>query len=87
MASGTIILAHDSGGPKLDIVKDFKDQKTGFCARCVTTYSEAISEILNLSPDERMSIRANARESVVRFSDSEFEASFLSATESLLSNM
>ena len=83
MAGGTVMLAHNSGGPKLDIVKDYKGRKTGFLAEDVDSYSLKMTEILDLSPDERFAIKSNARESVNRFSEEEFEAGFLSATESL----
>ena len=83
MAGGTVILAHNSGGPKLDIVKDYHGKKTGFLADDVESYSEKMKEIFDLSPEERLVIKTNARESVARFSEEEFEAGFLSVTEGL----
>ncbi|CAH2224968.1 GDP-Man:Man(3) c(2)-PP-Dol alpha-1,2-mannosyltransferase [Pelobates cultripes] len=83
MAAGTIILAHNSGGPKMDIVKPFEGQKTGFLADSEDSYASVMDQILSLSPEERLTIRQNARRSVTRFSDSEFETNFLSAAEHL----
>ncbi|MEE6472319.1 hypothetical protein FKM82_009575 [Ascaphus truei] len=83
MAAGTIILAHNSGGPKLDIVVPYDGRKTGFLADSEDSYALAMDHILCLSPEERLLIRQNARQSVTKFSDKEFEANFLSATEQL----
>ncbi|XP_066562496.1 GDP-Man:Man(3)GlcNAc(2)-PP-Dol alpha-1,2-mannosyltransferase [Amia ocellicauda] len=84
MAAGTVILAHKSGGPKLDIVVPHEGGVTGFLADDVDSYAEALEKILALSPEARREIRHNARLSVARFSDQEFEACFLSATEPLM---
>ncbi|XP_053312297.1 GDP-Man:Man(3)GlcNAc(2)-PP-Dol alpha-1,2-mannosyltransferase [Spea bombifrons] len=83
MAAGTIILAHNSGGPKMDIVIPYEGQKTGFLADSEDGYASAMDHILSLSPEERLAIRQNARLSVSRFSDHEFEGNFLSAAEHL----
>ena len=83
MAAGTIILAHDSGGPKLDIVVQFNNQRTGFLAKDLNSYSAALRTIFNLSDNDRTLIRNNARESVKRFSDLNFEEKFLQATQVL----
>ncbi|XP_039601162.1 GDP-Man:Man(3)GlcNAc(2)-PP-Dol alpha-1,2-mannosyltransferase isoform X2 [Polypterus senegalus] len=84
MAAGTITLAHDSGGPKMDIVVPYNGEKTGFLADDEDSYAEAMKVIVSLSPEERQEIRRRARQSVSRFSDQEFEGSFLSASESLM---
>ncbi|XP_067111210.1 GDP-Man:Man(3)GlcNAc(2)-PP-Dol alpha-1,2-mannosyltransferase-like [Osmerus mordax] len=84
MAAGTVILAHKSGGPKLDIVVPFEDGQTGFLADSEESYAAAMETILALSPAARLEIRQNARRSVERFSDQEFEACFLSAVEPLV---
>ncbi|XP_060237431.1 GDP-Man:Man(3)GlcNAc(2)-PP-Dol alpha-1,2-mannosyltransferase isoform X2 [Meriones unguiculatus] len=84
MAAGTIILAHDSGGPKLDIVIPHEGQITGFLAESEEGYAETMAHILSLSAEKRLQIRRNARASVSRFSDQEFEVAFLSSMEMLL---
>ncbi|KAG7463609.1 hypothetical protein MATL_G00178410 [Megalops atlanticus] len=87
MAAGTIILAHKSGGPKLDIVVPHEGGQTGFLADDEDSYAEAMERILSMTPAARLEIRRNARASVARFSDQEFEASFLAAMEPLMATL
>ncbi|KAM8749127.1 GDP-Man:Man(3)GlcNAc(2)-PP-Dol alpha-1,2-mannosyltransferase-like [Acanthopagrus schlegelii] len=87
MAAGTIVLAHKSGGPKLDIVVPYEGGQTGFLADSEDSYAAAMETILTLSPSARLEIRRNARRSVERFSDQEFEFCFLAATESLMTRL
>ncbi|KAM7380008.1 hypothetical protein PAMP_003337 [Pampus punctatissimus] len=87
MAAGTIVLAHKSGGPKLDIVVPYEGGQTGFLADSEDSYAAAMETILTLSPVDRLEIRRNARRSVERFSDQEFEACFLAAVESVMSKL
>lgn len=84
MAAGKVVLAHKSGGPKLDIVVPFDEGQTGFLADDEDGYADAVNRILDLPPDARLRIRRNARRSVARFSDREFEAGFLAAVEPLM---
>uniref|UniRef100_A0A8C2V200 GDP-Man:Man(3)GlcNAc(2)-PP-Dol alpha-1,2-mannosyltransferase n=2 Tax=Chinchilla lanigera TaxID=34839 RepID=A0A8C2V200_CHILA len=84
MAAGTVILAHNSGGPKLDIVVPHEGEMTGFLAESEEDYAETMAHILSLSAEKRLQIRKSARASVSRFSDQEFEVSFLSSMEKLL---
>ncbi|XP_071951298.1 GDP-Man:Man(3)GlcNAc(2)-PP-Dol alpha-1,2-mannosyltransferase-like [Antedon mediterranea] len=83
MAAGTIILAHNSGGPKKDIVVRYNGQPTGFLATDVDEYADAMATILLMKKADRLKIRENARESVKRFSEEVFEREFLIATELL----
>ncbi|EHB13090.1 Asparagine-linked glycosylation protein 11-like protein [Heterocephalus glaber] len=83
MAAGMVILAHNSGGPKLDIVVPHEGEITGFLAESEEDYAETMAYILSLSAEKRLEIRKNARASVRRFSDQEFEVSFLSSVEKL----
>ncbi|XP_028292786.1 GDP-Man:Man(3)GlcNAc(2)-PP-Dol alpha-1,2-mannosyltransferase [Gouania willdenowi] len=87
MAAGTIVLAHKSGGPKMDIVVSHEGRQTGFLADSEDGYAIAMETILALSPAARLEMRRNARDSVERFSDQEFEACFLAAMESLMSTL
>uniref|UniRef100_UPI003AB01C99 GDP-Man:Man(3)GlcNAc(2)-PP-Dol alpha-1,2-mannosyltransferase-like isoform X2 n=1 Tax=Centroberyx gerrardi TaxID=166262 RepID=UPI003AB01C99 len=87
MAAGTIILAHKSGGPKLDIVVPYEGGQTGFLADSEDGYAAAMETILDLSPAARLEIRRNARRSVTRFSDQEFDACFLAAMEPLMGTL
>lgn len=83
MAAGTVILAHNSGGPKLDIVIPYEGHITGFLAENEDSYAETMAYILSLSPGKRLEIRENARRSVHRFSDQHFEETFLLSVEPL----
>lgn len=85
MAAGTVILAHNSGGPKLDIVILYNDKSTGYLADSVQTYADAMQTIFSLSDAERREIQENARESVERFSEEKFEHGFLESVEPILS--
>ncbi|KAI3356300.1 hypothetical protein L3Q82_017196 [Scortum barcoo] len=87
MAAGTIVLAHKSGGPKLDIVVPFEGGQTGFLADSEDSYAAAMETILGLSPSARLEIRRNAQRSVERFSDQEFEACFLATMEPLMGKL
>ncbi|XP_038063094.1 GDP-Man:Man(3)GlcNAc(2)-PP-Dol alpha-1,2-mannosyltransferase-like isoform X2 [Patiria miniata] len=84
MAAGTVIVAHNSGGPKMDIVVDVDGKITGFLADDVKSYADAMETILKMTPEERLEIRQSARESVGRFSEQEFKNGFLAATEVLI---
>ncbi|KAK8747506.1 hypothetical protein OTU49_016424 [Cherax quadricarinatus] len=86
MAGGLIMVAHDSGGPKMDIVVEFDGQRTGYRATDPESYAQAIKTILESTDEDRNSIRISARNSVDRFSDEQFETSFLCASESIFSN-
>lgn len=77
-AAGLVVLAHDSGGPKLDIVTDHNGAATGFLASDVDSYAQALEKIFSLTPEQRLAIRTNARASVERFSEEKFESLFLS---------
>ncbi|XP_055040576.1 GDP-Man:Man(3)GlcNAc(2)-PP-Dol alpha-1,2-mannosyltransferase [Misgurnus anguillicaudatus] len=84
MAAGTIILAHKSGGPKLDIVVPYDGGPTGFLADDEDSYADAMERILSMTPAARLEIRRRARMSATRFSDQEFESSLLAAIEPLM---
>lgn len=87
MAAGTVILAHRSGGPKLDIVVPYHGGVTGFLADDEETYADAMERVLAMTPAARLEIRRRARQSVMRFSDEEFQASFLAAMEPLMGTL
>jgi alpha-1,2-mannosyltransferase len=79
MAAGAVVLAHDSAGPAMDIVKDLDGQRTGFLATTETSYAVALREIFALTPAQRLAIADRARTSVAeRFSQEAFEQAFSS---------
>ncbi|KAG6448510.1 hypothetical protein O3G_MSEX005520 [Manduca sexta] len=84
MAAGLITIAHRSGGPLADIVETSETSRTGFLAAEPDEYARAILEVIALPTDERKRIIEAARASVDRFSEKEFEKSFLRAVEPLM---
>ncbi|MGH0114691.1 UNVERIFIED_CONTAM: hypothetical protein FKN15_034008 [Acipenser sinensis] len=57
MATGTVILAHNSGGPKLDTVVPYDGGVTGFLEDDEDSYAKAMDIILSSSPEKRLDIR------------------------------
>ena len=84
MAAGAVTLAHDSGGPQMDIVTEYEGKPTGFRATDTDSYANKMAEILDLGSDERMAIRQNGRASVHRFSEDNFEKGFLKSVSNLI---
>ena len=73
MAAGLIVVAHNSGGPKSDIVTP---GQTGFLASTAQEYAEAIHQALTLEPAQAAQLRQRAQSSALRFSDQVFCKSF-----------
>lgn len=82
MAAGAIVLAHKSGGPKMDIVEE---GQTGFLASDIDSYATAMRHILEMKSEERQQMRERARESVDRFSVISFEKQFMEPLDKILS--
>jgi len=80
MAAGLITIAHNSGGPKSDILLPYgKDKlKTGYLASSEEEYADAMYNALHDGPncEENIAIRKRARKSAQRFSDEVFNTSF-----------
>ena len=83
MAGGTIVLAHNSGGPKLDIVCECASQSTGFLADDVSSYAKSMHDIFSMSRDERTRMQLAARKATLRFSDQHFEDCFIDCIQNL----
>ena len=84
MAAGCVMVAHDSGGPKMDIMKEWKGQLTGFLADSVSSYADYLRDIYMMRPEEHQAIVTAAQASVNhRFSVGSFHTNFLRATEAL----
>jgi len=75
-AAGLITLAHDSAGPRMDIVTEYNGQPTGFLAKTEQEYAKEMYDIACLYGQDRIKvIQENARESTQRFSASAFSNS------------
>ncbi|CAG0881548.1 unnamed protein product [Darwinula stevensoni] len=92
MAAGLIMVAHNSGGPKMDIVISHGGNRTGFLADDEESFAGAILEVMKMSSEEKRTIQLAARqvfplwrESVERFSMARFEESILNCFRMLLS--
>lgn len=71
MAGGVITIAHNSGGPKMDIISH---GQTGFLAQKEEEYSQIMFEVAANYTDEQLNcMRYEARKSVERFSQELFE--------------
>jgi len=80
MAVGLLVIAHDSGGPKTDIIQvdDPKNRiaGTGFLATTQEEYAEAIYKALTMDRKNSQDMRRRAQASATRFSDDTFDKSF-----------
>jgi alpha-1,2-mannosyltransferase len=75
-AAGLIPLAHNSGGPRADIVQE---GQTGFLAATPDEYAQALSRLFAsgaAAEAERSAMRARARGAAGRFSDEVFLEAF-----------
>lgn len=77
MAAGVVPVAHNSGGPKQDIVVPFDDQTTGFLATTPEEYADSMSHIL-INTDETARMQIAGRKSANRFSDEAFSSKIVS---------
>ncbi|OAD67672.1 glycosyltransferase family 4 protein [Phycomyces blakesleeanus NRRL 1555(-)] len=78
MAAGLIPVAHNSAGPKLDIVTDYAGKQTGYLADSVDGFASSLHAALSLSLEEYEAMASNARASASdRFSEVAFSSKFL----------
>jgi len=84
MAAGAIPIAHNSAGPKMDIVLEEDGQQTGFLARSVEEYADVILKIVRMPETERLQMAAAARRRAGRFSEQRFYEDFKAAIRPIL---
>ncbi|RDX77767.1 GDP-Man:Man(3)GlcNAc(2)-PP-Dol alpha-1,2-mannosyltransferase, partial [Mucuna pruriens] len=84
MAAGAIPIAHNSAGPKMDIVLDEDGQQTGFLASTVEEYADAMARIVTMSETERLKMAAAARRRARRFSEQRFSDDFKAVVRPVL---
>ena len=70
MAAGLITVAHNSGGPKLDIIQDNVD---GFLCEDVEDFADRLSRISKMSPEERNAMKQRAMAKASKFNVQTFE--------------
>ncbi|KAH7511534.1 hypothetical protein JRO89_XSUnG0194400 [Xanthoceras sorbifolium] len=79
MAAGAIPIAHNSAGPKMDIVLEEDGQQTGFLAQNAEEYADAILKIIRMPVTERLKMAAAARRRAGRYSEQRFYEDFKAA--------
>ncbi|KAH9564777.1 hypothetical protein CY35_04G042400 [Sphagnum magellanicum] len=84
MAAGAVVIAHDSAGPKLDIVVEEAGQPTGFLASSTQEYAAAIRRVLLMPDNERLQMTQAARHRASLFSEAMFDTAFKKAMSPLL---
>ena len=87
MAAGCVMIGHNSGGPQMDIVVEWKGQQTGYLATVKEGYVAWLLEVFHMKEEDRDVMVSSAREAVrSKFSVEVFEMSFLRATEHLFTD-
>lgn len=56
MASGVVVIAHNSGGPRSDIVVPHNGSKTGYLASTVEEYADKLGTLLTMDDSELLSV-------------------------------
>ncbi|XP_021732495.1 GDP-Man:Man(3)GlcNAc(2)-PP-Dol alpha-1,2-mannosyltransferase-like [Chenopodium quinoa] len=84
MAAGAVPIAHNSAGPKMDIVLEEDGHKTGFLAQSEDEYAEAVLEVLSMPETKRLEMAAAARKRAGRFSEQRFYEDFKASIRPIL---
>ncbi|CAA0836618.1 GDP-Man\\x3aMan(3)GlcNAc(2)-PP-Dol alpha-1-2-mannosyltransferase [Striga hermonthica] len=84
MASGAIPIAHNSAGPKMDIVLPEDGKQTGFLAENVQQYADAIVTVTRMPEFERVEMAAAARKRASNFSEQRFYQDFKAAVRPVM---
>lgn len=87
MAAGAIPIAHNSAGPKMDIVVEEDGEQTGFLAVDLEQYSDAILNVVRMEESDRMKMAAAARKRAKRFSEQQFYEDFNAAIRPILTRI
>lgn len=83
MAAGLVTIAHNSGGPKADIINQCDGSRNGFLATDDEDFAHAMATAINMSGNQREGVVLAARSSVNQFSVQEFNQQFLRAVDPL----
>ncbi|KAJ8769475.1 hypothetical protein K2173_002965 [Erythroxylum novogranatense] len=84
MAAGAIPIAHNSAGPRMDIVLEEDGKQVGFLCQSVEEYADAIVKVVRMPESERHRMAAAARKRACRFSEQRFHDDFKAAIRPLL---
>ncbi|KAF9112998.1 asparagine-linked glycosylation protein [Mortierella sp. AM989] len=70
MAAGLVPVAHNSAGPKMDIVQPYNNEPTGYLATTAQEFADAIEKVLSTDESALLDLQIRARDSVQeRFSE------------------
>ena len=72
LAAGLIVIAHNSGGPKFDIINTNEGKRNGFLAETAEEYAECMRDVLD-HYDRYKHVRQAAKDSSKLFSDEIFK--------------
>lgn len=61
MAAGLIMVAHRSGGPKMDIIEEAEGSRTGYFATDETEFASTIASIIHMPEKTKEKIQEAAR--------------------------
>ena len=78
--------AHNSAGPMMDIVLPEDGKQTGFLAKTLEEYADAILSIIRMPASQRLEMAAAARKRASHFSEQRFYQDFKSAVRPIMSN-
>lgn len=78
--------AHNSAGPKMDIVLEEDGQQTGFLACSVDEYADAILNVIKMPEAERLTMAKTARRRASSFSEQRFYGDFKAAIRPILTH-
>ncbi|CAN1748700.1 GDP-Man:Man(3)GlcNAc(2)-PP-Dol alpha-1,2-mannosyltransferase [Linum perenne] len=84
MAAGAIPIAHNSAGPRMDIVLEEDGEPTGFLAETVEEFADAIIKVVKMPESERLKMAAAARRRAGKFSEERFYEDLKSAIRPIL---
>ncbi|CAL1374752.1 unnamed protein product [Linum trigynum] len=84
MAAGAIPIAHNSAGPKMDIVLEEEGEQTGFLAETVEEYADAIIKVIEMPETERLKMAGAARRRAGQFSEQRFYEDLKAAVRPVL---
>lgn len=87
MAAGAIPIAHNSAGPRMDIVVKHEGRSVGFLAASVDEFADAMSTVLKMPEEERLEMAALARKRAMSFSEARFDQDFKTAMSPILSQI
>lgn len=84
MAAGAIPIAHNSAGPKMDIVLTEDGKKVGFLAQDVEEYKDAMLQVIRMSESERLEMAEAARQRAGKFSEQRFYQDYKTVVQPIL---